>query len=718
MRRILRFLLVITLGGIGVGLCLAALIPGARTLVGSSTFSGTISLDPLPQRTTIYAANGTRIAELGLEDRSLVDLSEVPQVVIDAIVATEDQTFWQNPGIDVQALFRAFVRNVSSGEVVQGGSTITQQLVKNRVLTPKRDLNRKLREAILAFRLNNQYSKTEILREYLNTVYFGQGSYGIKAAAERFFCSDDPETGAERCKTLQELSLAEAALLAGLINSPEGNNPFEFPDRARRRRSEVLDLMVEEGLVTRAEADVAELAPLPSKRPPLELRPDNYFVEEVQRRLLADERLGETPEQRQQAVLKGGLKVYTTFDARAYFLAQLAVNEIVPDQPPFTAALVALDPTNGEVRAIVGGPGFDQVQFNLATQGARQPGSAYKAVTLAAALEDGYSPNDEVDGSSPCTVENPGSEPWKTKNAGSSRGVISLRAATTGSVNCAYARLIASLGPEKVVDMAHRLGIPESNEIPPYLSITLGTDEATPLEMATVFATFAADGVHHDPVFIRRVEGPDGEVLFESRSEGVQAVDPQVARTVTDILRGVVSGGTGTSASIGRPVAGKTGTTDELTDAWFVGYTPQLVTAVWMGSPTGKVPMNNVGGRSVFGGTYPAQVFRAFMTSELEGEAALDFPRPDPRLWGRPQFIDEKGGRSAVPVTTTTTEPPPEETTTTPPTTAPPTTAPPTTAPPTTAPPPSSTTTTSTTTTSTTTTTTTTTSTTTTSPGP
>lgn len=685
--RLVRLALVVLLGGVGVGLCVAALVPGVRLLTSTSRVDEEITLGTLDERTTVYDAEGNVIAYLGLIDRAPVELADVPDVVIDAVIAIEDQTFWENPGVDVKAALRAVLANVDEGEVAQGGSTITQQLVKKRVVGEKQDLDRKAREVVLALRLDDEYSKEEILEEYLNTVYFGQGAYGIQSAAQRFFIFQGLD-GNVYPKQLPDLTLADAALLAGLIQNPEGYNPFANPDRARARRAAVLARMREDGYITEAQEREAGDAPLPSIPPPKELRPDNYFVEEVQRRLLSDPALGlgDTLEERREKLLLGGLRIYTTYDARAQTVAQAAVDQIVPDQPPFTASLAAIDPANGEVRAIVGGPNFQQVQYNLATQGARQPGSTYKAVTLAAALSAGWSPEDVVDGSSPCTVTYPGLPPYPTKNAGDNvgGGRMSLRRATTGSVNCAYARVIAALGPKAVSDMAKRLGI--TTEVPPYLSITLGTVEATPLDMASVFATLAAGGVYHEPTFVRQVAESDGSVLYERRaSAGRRVLSREVALNVVDILRGVVTGGTGTAARLadGRPVAGKTGTSDETTDAWFCGIVPQLSACVWMGAPVGRVPMTNVGGITVYGGTYPAQVWKRFMDAELVGVPAVDF-EPAPPLAAAPGVVEdgrrynEDEYQDFVQSTTTTTAPPPPP----PPPTTTTTTAPP--------PPPSS----------------------------
>lgn len=608
----------------------ALLVPVATSIGASVSIDNTLRrLPPLEQRSTIYAADGTTVLGLlGSEDRVDVPLSQVPKVLVDAVVDTEDATFWHNPGVDVAAMARSLVADVTHGAVEQGGSTITQQLVKNRLLNARRKLHRKLAEVSLALQLDRTMSKRAILQQYLNTVYFGQGAYGVRAAAERFFTHDDPATGTPlRGKQLSELTLGEAALLAGLIASPEGDNPFTHPDRARVRRDEVLHNMTVRGTITPAEAAAAAREPLPTNTPPPDLRPRNYFVDEVQQALLADPRLGADPADRRRLVLTGGLKVDTTLDPRMQYAALSAVAAVLPDQPPFTAALVAIDPTTGAVRALVGGPGYASSQYDLAThRPGRQAGSTYKVITLAAALEAGLSPNDVLDGTSPCTVSYPSLPDWTTENAEPGSGPLTLRQATVDSVNCAYAHLIADIGPTAVAQMANRLGV--TQHVPAYLSITLGTKETTPIEMATVAATLAAGGVRHTPHFVTKVTTPDGRVLIDdTRPQGTRVLDPDVTACETDVLRGVVTDGTGTAAAVpGRDVAGKTGTTDLKTDAWFLGYTPQLATVVWMGDPAGTVPMRDVGGIEVFGGTYPARMWQAFTAAALADAPAIPFP--------------------------------------------------------------------------------------------
>jgi penicillin-binding protein 1A len=689
LRRLSRFALIVLLGGAGVGLCLAALVPGTKTLFASSKFSSKIAdhLSTLSQRTLVYDNAGNQIGIFAADDRERAKLSEVPKSLVNAVVATEDRTFWKNPGVDLQSTARALLENIRSGHVQQGGSTITQQLIKNRILTPKRDLNRKLRELILAYRFDSQFSKRDILEEYLNTVYFGQGSYGVKTAAERMFRVP-----------LSQLNIGQSALLAGLIQNPDGYNPFAHPERAAARRTEVLKRMVDEHYITKVDEFVAASDPLPKLLPPAEHRPDNYFLAEVEQRLFDDPRLGVTQQERQNKVLRGGLRVYTTFDPRLQYAAQATVNntlaQAVPRDPDITAALVVMDPQTGAVRAMVGGPGFEKNQYNVVTHyqsndnSGRQPGSTFKVVALTSAIENGYSPYDSVNGTSNCVVQFPDYPPQTKplKNAEPGGGVMSIRAATEDSVNCAYLRIGASLGLGKITEMAKRLGICAGATVTrancPYWQLEKSDSNngrgpvkvpvlvygsgggQTPLDMATVYNTLAADGVRHDPIFITKVLGPDGKTVFENKTAGNRVIDAQVARTVNDILQGVITNGTGTRANIRRPAAGKTGTTDGETDAWFDGYTSQMTTVVWMGHLSNKYPMGRVGQfGTVFGGTWPALMWHDFMTAALADQPPVDFVPPDQSLWSSGHYISDTGrsryasGGGSSDTTTTTAAP-------------------------------------------------------------
>jgi len=675
-RALVGLFFTIVVGGIVIGVCLAALLPSLGIITSATEYETELVTDlrDLSERSTVYDAAGNEMGVLGLENRQNVTLDQVPQTVIDAVVATEDKTFWENDGVDLPAVARAALKNLTSGEIEQGGSTISQQLVKNRILSPKRDLNRKIREVLLAIELNKDYSKREILEQYLNTVYFGQGSYGVKSAVERLTLRSDPNNALCGCTgaTLETLSIADAAMLAGLIQSPEAFNPFVHPGKTLARREFVLSQMVEEGYITQADADAANQVPLPTVVPNPDLRPATSWVEEVQDRLFTDPRfsaLGATREERENAVLRGGLKVYTTLDPDAQANAQNAVDESIGEKPGFTASIVAIDPTSGAVRAMVAGTGFENSQYNIATSTpGRQPGSTWKTITLAAALQKRFSSLDLVEGTSPCEFGALG----RTQNSEGGEGIMTVRAASQNSVNCAYARIELAVGFTGVIDMAKKLGITQST-LQPILTLTLGSIEATPLEMATVGSSIASMGVRRDPYFIERIVNPEGIAIYEETASkvGVRAFDAEAAACEVDILRGTVTSGTGTGAAVpGWAVAGKTGTTDNRADAWFLGMTPKLVAAVWHGNPDGRIP------GAGFGGQVPASIFRRFMTAQLAGVEPEGWESPPAWCNAPGQFLTT-AGRSRVPEGfTPVTTPPPTAVINAPPTTRPPVTTP------------------------------------------
>jgi penicillin-binding protein 1A len=642
-----KLILTIVIGGVAIGLCLAALLPGLATVGGAQHFNGDKlgTLHDLKQRSTLYDSAGNVIGVLGLQNREDVKFVHIPKVIREAVISVEDRTFWTNDGVDLNSTLRAFLKNLSSGAIEEGGSTITQQLVKNRILTNKRDVNRKVREIILALRLNNKYSKREILEQYLNTVYFGQGSYGVKSAVERYFLTADPGAALPRSKRLSEVTISEAALLAGLISNPEGNNPFSNPDGARKRRAIALDAMVQQRYITTAQAAKARKEPLPTIKPEQELRPRNSWAEEVQDRLFTDpiyKVLGSTEKERKEKVLAGGLKVYATLDPNLQKEAQNAMNDILPEKPGWTGSLVSMDPRTGFVKAMVAGPGFESSQYNIATSyPGRQAGSTWKTITLAAALENGFSPADFVDGTSPCEFGQLG----KTANAEGGEGRMTLRAATSGSVNCAFARTELAVGFDKVIATAHKLGITQKT-LRPILTLTLGTIESTATEMATIAATIANGGMKHPPIFVSKIVGPDGDVVFDANKDvtPVRAISADTAACELDLLKGVITGGTGTAARLnGHDSAGKTGTTDNLADANFMQITPTLVDFVWHGNAQAQIP------GAGFGGQIPARISKAFMDRALTFTPNVPFPAPGPVCDRKGAFITEFGRTLAPP---------------------------------------------------------------------
>jgi penicillin-binding protein 1A len=557
----------------------------------------------------IYDSTGHRVLArlVGSESRKLVQSDEIAPVMKQAIVAIEDKRFFEHRGVDVRGIVRAVWQDVRNKKVVQGGSTITQQFVKNAYLTSKRSISRKLKEAALAWQLDQVWPKDRILSAYLNTIYFGNGAYGIERAAQVYFGH-----GASK------LTTAEAALLAGIPADPSRYNPVTDPKAAHQRRRDVLQAMVDQKDITYNEYRKANRAPLPKPEDihqPGVRGPAQYFVDYVKQQLV--DRYGTSK------VFGGGLIVKTTINLGLQEMAKKAISDTLKGPYMPTAALVALDPRDGRVLAMVGGQNYRESQFNLAVQGERQPGSSFKPFVLTTALEQGIAPSTTFE-SKPVTISL-GDRNWYVHNyEGSNLGWIDLTAATTYSDNTVYAQLTHVVGPRKVADEAHKLGI--TRKLNPYFAIGLGADPVSPLEMARAFAAFANSGKRADgsllgnrPRVVLSVNGKKNAV------RGRQVMSETNAGIVTHILQGVVQYGTGKRAALpDRPVAGKTGTTENYGDAWFVGYTPQLVVAVWVGYPNTLRPMlTEYHGDPVAGGTYPAEIWKTFMQS---ADAHLQLP--------------------------------------------------------------------------------------------
>jgi penicillin-binding protein 1A len=588
-------------------------------------------LDPVSQAKhqpidgIIYDSTGHRVLArlVGSESRKIVPSSEIAPVMKQAIVAIEDKRFFEHRGVDVRGIVRAVWQDVRNNKVVQGGSTITQQFVKNAYLTSKRSLSRKLKEAALAWQLDQVWPKDRILTAYLNTIYFGNGAYGIERAAQVYFGH-----GASK------LTTAEAALLAGIPADPSRFNPVTDPKAARQRRREVLQSMVNQKDITYNEYRKANRTLLPKPEDihqPGVRGPAQYFVDYVKQQLV--DRYGT------RKVFGGGLVVKTTIDLRLQELARKAISNTLKGENMPTAALVALDPRNGRVLAMVGGQNYRESQFNLAVQGERQPGSSFKPFVLTTALEQGIAPSSTLE-SHPVTISL-GDRDWYVHNyEGSNLGWIDLSSATTYSDNTVYAQLTRIVGPKNVANMARKLGI--TRHLNPYFAIGLGADPVSPLEMARAFATFAHDGQRIDGSIL----GNRPRVVLSVNGKSNAIKDRQVisqtnAEIVTQILQQVVRFGTAKRAALPYPweVAGKTGTTENYGDAWFVGYTPQLVVAVWVGYPNTLKPMlTEYHGDPVAGGTYPAEIWRAFVESAIayrhaqpESFESPDTPGAEPR---------------------------------------------------------------------------------------
>ncbi|MGQ0678128.1 MAG: transglycosylase domain-containing protein [Actinomycetota bacterium] len=576
----------------------------------------------------IYAADGSLLATLrGANYRVPIDYEQMPLHFRQAAIASEDSRFFEHEGLDLQAIIKALTEDRRPGQRLRGASTITQQYVGTVFTGKERTLARKIREAQFARELEKDVSKEKILERYLNTVYFGAGAYGVEAAANTYFA-----------KPAGKLTISESALLVGLIPAPARFSPYLQPDQAERRRVEVVRLMQENGFLSASSAAAtrADRPQLQEARPVEEILKYHWFVDAVKKYI--QDRYGT------DRLYNGGLEIYTTIDPRMQDLAESAVFSALPSPGDPYASLVSVEPSTGYVRALVGGRGYDDERFNLAIQARRQPGSSFKPFVLVSALESGMLPTTPFDG--PATIclaqWRPDCEVSNFDSTGF--GNITLEKATVNSVNTVYAQVILKLGPKEVVEVTERMGIPGPawlpprsgcvktqadacrTEIEPVPALTLGSEEATPLEMASAFGTLANRGEYREPKVVTKVTDSAGTVLEEGPSKPEQALDQQIADNATRILQGVITGGTGTRADIGRPAAGKTGTAQDFQNAWFVGYTPELSTSVWLGYREANRPLLRVRGlERVTGGTIPAQIWAAFMKPALDGAPVAEF---------------------------------------------------------------------------------------------
>ena len=628
-----------------------------------------------PLTTKIFDVNGKTIAELSIQKRTLLTLNKIPVDLQNAIIAVEDDQFFKHWGISPKGIIRSALIDFIHARVVQGASTITQQLAKQIFLNPKRTIARKIREILLAVQIERNFSKEEILQLYLNQVYFGEGAYGVKSAAKIYFGKD-----------VSELTLPDCALLAGLVRSPRGNSPFRHPDRARRRRAVVLQRMFEQGMITQKEKEDANASPIPLARPvgPGTLAP--YFVDHIRQRL---ER-----EYGTSLVWRGGLKVYTTldlgmqesaetimeknlaaFDANALKVFQAKANSTPQTEvatstqtlSPVQGAFVLLDVKSGAVRTMIGGR--SNSIFNRATQARRQPGSTFKPFVWAAALNSGMTASSLVDdspsayyydgrdwrlleGATDQYSINLATQPFATSpdfkiwvpNDFDSKffGIITLRYALEESRNVVSIKLIMKIGPPLIVALAHKAGIYSHLDAVP--SLGLGSSVVSPLEMANAFGTFANGGIHVTPYTIERVEDHNGRILKEHVPIERTAISPRLAYLLTYLMEGVVQHGTGRYARrLNRPLAGKTGTTNDNKDLWFVGFTPDLVAAGWMGYDD----FTSLGRPSdISGGATVVPWWTEIMAQILKGKPKNDFTAPDGIIF-RP--IDKVSGFLALP---------------------------------------------------------------------
>jgi penicillin-binding protein 1A len=600
---------------------LAALVVGSAA-TGRAVLMDSCSLNALQpvglgQNSFVYAGNGTLLGVVPSSvNRLPLRLDQISPYLRQATVAIEDRRFWQHGALDYQGIIRALYSDVTAGRIVQGGSTITQELVRNLYIgDAQRTFSRKVKEACLALKLAQVWPKKRILTSYLNEVFYGRAAHGAQAAAETFFS-----------KRAQDLTLAQAALLAGLPQAPTVYDPVMHPAMAMERRGEVLGAMLANGAISRAQFEHAVARPLGLKPGSLYARQQHpNFFGWAQQQLAA--KYGA------RRVAAGGLRVRTTLDPRMQDAALASVRGVMRHGSDPAAALVAIDPRTGAVRAMVGYvPDGRKMKFNLATQSTRTAGSSFKPFVLATAILHGISLYSSFSGPPSLTIldhrcDGPQGQ-WDVHNyADENGGYMNLLNATANSVNTIFAQLVAKVGPANVVPVAQRMGI--TTPLQPVCSITLGTQPVNPLEMTDAYATLAAHGVHHAPQAFELVRAPNGKVLGRLGGPGTQAIPRSVADQVTYALEGVIQHGTGTAANFGRPAAGKTGTAENYQDAWFCGYVPQLATCVWVGYPKAEIPLLGVEGvGSVFGGSLPAEIWRSFMETATAGMPALGFPTP------------------------------------------------------------------------------------------
>jgi penicillin-binding protein 1A len=574
----------------------------------------------LPQASKIMAADGSLITELdGSQRRQPVRLKDLPPQVPHAVLAAEDANFYHHGGVDPTAVMRAIVRTGQGQQ--QGGSTITQQLAKINYTNSQRTLLRKLREVQYAVRLEKSYTKDELLERYLNQVYFGDGAYGIAAAAQTFF-GVPPE----------QLTPAQAATLAGKIRSPEGLDPRRDPAPVQARRDQVLGNMRRHHWLTDQQLQQEQAAPLavvpePTNAPAAGPLLAPHFVEYVKREAATVDALGGSRESRGHELFTGGFTIETTLNPQWYQQAVKVVQDNLGGPSDPATAVVSVEPGDGAIRMLFGGLSFDR-KFDVASQGRRQPGSSFKPYVYLAAVRDGISPQSRLSADSPRTLKYRGSSFTVHNYEGEGHGMVDLDTAMAHSINVVYSQLGLAVGLDNVVNAAEGAGLPKTvldvDRQNPAIALGGLTKGVTPLEQAAAYATFAAKGVFAEPYSITRIRDRNGHVIYTHDVKTHQAFDAKEVGVLNAALQGVVQDGTGTASQIKRPSAGKTGTTENHGDAWFVGFVPQLSTAVWVGYADKVTPMTDVHGIKVTGGSFPARIWSGYM-----GGATADMPVED-----------------------------------------------------------------------------------------
>ncbi|HQZ33825.1 MAG TPA: transglycosylase domain-containing protein [Ilumatobacteraceae bacterium] len=599
---------------------------------------------PLSQRTLVYDIADNVIAVYERENSQPINLAQVPVPVIDALLSVEDNEYYSHHGVNLRGFFRALLSNFASDAPTQGASTITQQVVKNEFLAGlPRDGRYKALQAHYATMLEKKLTKDQILERYINTVYFGNNAYGLQAAAEVYFGKD---VGA--------LTMVEGAFLAGLVRSPSGYDPIRNLEQSHRRFAQVVARLESVGLVTDVEgADLIENWPIPDRVrtiATLSTVPTYYTLALRDYLLTKSTILGATEQERATLLYRGGLRIHTTLDPVLQVQAEQARNILPNSNAGFDAAIIGLDTTNGAVRVMVGGRGLrtnepgGEVNMSLVP---RQTGSSIKAFILAAAYEAGAQTNDIINGTAPCAVPDEGNKVLVIKGGSIEIGPLNGRN-TWLSTDCGFVRLSYSVGLHRIVDSVYRMAHSayfyqgqSAKDHEPFIPIgatATGNNALSPMDMAAGMQTITNQGLHHDPYFVEYIQRPDGTRFYSHADPGVQVLDPNAANETVQSLKGVIRSGTGARnlRNFSHPAAGKTGTQFENTNAWFVGGTPQITTAVWVGDPNGYTPMNRIPefqaemGRNgkVQGADYPARIWGAFMESALYGQPMLDWPAP------------------------------------------------------------------------------------------
>ena len=584
------------------------------------------------QSTIIQYSNGEEIGRIGSENRQIVPLAKIPMNVRHAVLAAEDRGFYSNRAFSITGIARAVLNNLKGGSL-QGGSTITQQYAKTAFLTPERTIQRKIKELVIAIKLENQLSKDQIFENYLNTIYFGRGSYGVQTAAQQYFN-----------RNVDQLTNAQAIVISCILRSPGYYDP-SYSKANEKRLTDRFDYVVK-GMVEAEWLSPEDAAKI--KFPTIAPRvtsgslsgPKGHIIEAVSKEL---KNLGFTEEQ----LLVGGLVIKTTIDQKAQTAAVDAINKLTPTKVPenLHVALVAIRPGTGEVVAMYGGADYLKLQLNDATQAIALAGSTFKPFALVAALESGIPLTSMWNGDSPQTFDDLG-KPYEVGNYGNEGwGQVDLLFATKHSINTVYVPLGQKAGLDKVVDAARRAGIPESVAMMPTPSVALGPASPHVIDVANSYATFAAQGIKARPYLVTSVTGSNKGVLYEGKAQTEEVFSKEVMADLTYALKGVVNGGTGAAAlALGRPAAGKTGTSQSNASAWFSGYTPQLAASVSFFRDDATQTLNGIGGlTSVTGGSFPARIWTAFMKGALKGEPVMDFPAPS-NIGGLDPIVMTSGG--------------------------------------------------------------------------